>query len=270
VSDIRFLKELEAEFDRVSKLNAAAPQRRPRRHWPRVLELGAGAVGVGISVLIVVAVLAVFLGVHSRGRAGGEAIPDRAQAQLLYAPVVAFNRSTTPAQRAQIHAASAALGSRINTCQRPYAKQLYGGLRVNTRRYQAIRFYQLGLTLETVQAAEAVAMPEIAAAQRSWATMQLGNPTVQTTARALAAEIEASLSAPKLNGCAFLHQLASHNFSLAWAQRTPYATTTNNFIRETDKPSAGVSLGYRYILLQKKLLTSNQWGGIVNFPGILG
>ena len=196
----------------------------------------------------------------------------RAQAQELYAPVAVFDRSTTKAQRAQMRAAPKMDARRINACQRTasFNKLLMAAIRPGTTNaYKVYRIYENGLTLEDTQVAEAVVAPQLAVAERSWATMRLSNPIWRGVARALATEIAASLSAPKLNGCAFLHELARHKFSLAWTQRSAYATTATRFIHETNGPSYGVARGWQYVQ-KKHLLTSAQWSGIVNFPGIQG
>ena len=46
--------------------------------------------------------------------------------------------------------------------------------------------------------------------------------------------------------------------------------TATRFESEASKEAGGVSFGYRYLLEEKHLLTSDQWSGIVNFPGIQG
>jgi SecD/SecF fusion protein len=71
LSDLRFLKELGAEFERVGEQRAgekrADRSRRPRVRMPRA---ALAVVGLGLSVLVVAAVLAVGLGVHSQSRTG--------------------------------------------------------------------------------------------------------------------------------------------------------------------------------------------------------
>ena len=71
MSDLRFLKELGAEFERIGETDASA-QRRDRGHkrWIRAPRSGMAGVGVGLSVLVVLAVVAVGFGLHPRSRAG--------------------------------------------------------------------------------------------------------------------------------------------------------------------------------------------------------
>jgi SecD/SecF fusion protein len=76
VSDLRFLRELGAEFERLGETGASA--QRSRRGWwhqSRVSRSAVAAVGLGISVLAVVLVVAVTLGVHARSGSGPSASP---------------------------------------------------------------------------------------------------------------------------------------------------------------------------------------------------
>jgi hypothetical protein len=74
VSDLRFLEELGAEFERIGQTQASAQRsQRGRRPWMRVPRSTAAGIGVGLSVLVVVAVVAVGFGVHSRSRPGSPA-----------------------------------------------------------------------------------------------------------------------------------------------------------------------------------------------------
>ena len=76
MSDLRFLEELGAEFERIGQTHASAQRsQRGRRPWIRVLHSTAAGIGVGLSVLVVVAVavIAVGFGVHSRSRPGSPA-----------------------------------------------------------------------------------------------------------------------------------------------------------------------------------------------------
>ena len=71
MSDLRFLRDLGAEFERVGETRASA-QRSGRGRWQgsRVPRSAIAGVGLGISVLVVVLVVAVTLGVHSRSGPG--------------------------------------------------------------------------------------------------------------------------------------------------------------------------------------------------------
>ena len=74
MSDLRFLEELGAEFERIGQTHASAQRsQRGRRPWIRVPHSTAAGIGVGLSVLVVVAVVAVGFGVHSRSRPGSPA-----------------------------------------------------------------------------------------------------------------------------------------------------------------------------------------------------
>ena len=74
MSDLRFLEELGAEFERIGQTHASAQRsQRGRRPWIRVPRSTAAGIGMGLSVLVVVAVVAVGFGVHSRSRPGSPA-----------------------------------------------------------------------------------------------------------------------------------------------------------------------------------------------------
>jgi hypothetical protein len=259
---------------------------RPSRRRP-LLARGLAAVPIVLAVGATLVVAVIALAVIGHGHAptatpgpvragvgtsflGGPGQSARDQALELYAPVVAFDRATTAHQRAQMRAAPRTLATRINACQTRYAKPLFRSMTAHSPNYKVYRLYELGATLQDTQATEAVVAPQVATAAHSWATMVLKDPRLQRVAKALAAQIEASLSAPKLDGCTFLHELQQHHFSLSWARASVYGKTATRFEREASKEAAGVSLGYRYLLEQKHLLTFDQWSGIVNFPGIQG
>ena len=71
MSDLRFLKELGAEFERIGEKDASAQRPgRGRKRWIRVPRSAMAGVGVGLSVLVVVAVVAIGFGLHPRTRAG--------------------------------------------------------------------------------------------------------------------------------------------------------------------------------------------------------
>jgi SecD/SecF fusion protein len=75
VSDLRFLKELGAEFERIGETHASAQRPdRGRKRWIAVPRSAIAGVGLGLSVLVVVAVVAVGFGLHPRSRAGS-AVP---------------------------------------------------------------------------------------------------------------------------------------------------------------------------------------------------
>ena len=87
MSDLRFLEELGAEFERIGETHASAQRsQRGRRPWIRVPRSTAAGIGVGLSVLFVVAVVAVAVGVHSSSRpvtgapGGGVSVVFRATA----------------------------------------------------------------------------------------------------------------------------------------------------------------------------------------------
>ena len=265
------------------------PRSRPARvsrRWPLLARgLRAMPIVLAVGAALVVAVVALTVigrghqrtttpgasrsgvGTSSTGRHGRS---PHDQALELYAPVVAFDRSTTAHQRAQMRAAPRALSDRIDACQTRYAKPLFRSLRAYSPRYKVYSLYEMGATLEDTQATEAVVASQVAVAEDSWATMVPKDPRFQRVARALGAQIEASLSAPKLDGCTFLHELQQHKFSLAWARSSVYGKTATRFEREASKEAGGISFGYRYLLEEKHLVTSDQWSGIVNFPGIQG
>jgi hypothetical protein len=255
-----------------------------RRPW-MIRGLGAAPVLLAVSVTIVIAVVALAALGHGRtstngpgpnGTSVGTSVgtrhgkSPRAQALALYAPVAAFDRSTTAQQRARMTAAPRVLARTIDRCQTRYAKPLFRSMTVFSKRYKVYRVYEYGQILEDTQAREAPGARQVAVAAQSWDTMLLPTAKFQRIARALGGEIDASLSAPKLNGCSFLRDLEQHKFSLSWAQHSLYGVTAVRFVNQTSKESSPVAFGYRYLLQQTHLLTSRQWSGIVNFAGIQG
>lgn len=247
----------------------AGPALRPRVWLGR--SLAAVPVLFAVGTTVVVAVIALSLGHRhgsSSGRGGGLASgSDRSQAQQLYAPVVTFNRATTDAQRAQMRAAPKAAARRINSCQAPYAKQLFSGLTVgSSSRYKLYTLYENGALLEQNQAVEAVVAPQLTAAEKAWATMRLPNPTLQNYARAQAAELAASLFAPRSDTCQFLPQLAQHKFSYAWAIRSSFGTTATHFFAQVAAAGNAAGNGWRYIH-NNHLLATDQQSVLVNFAG---
>ena len=71
MSDLRFLEELGAQFERIGATHAGARRSdRGRRRWMRAPRAVPAGVGLGLSVLVVVSVFAVRLGVHTPSRTG--------------------------------------------------------------------------------------------------------------------------------------------------------------------------------------------------------
>ncbi len=71
MSDLRFLKELGAEFERIGETHASARRSdRGRRRWMRVPRSAVAGVGLGLSVLVVVGVVVVAFGVHASSPTG--------------------------------------------------------------------------------------------------------------------------------------------------------------------------------------------------------
>jgi hypothetical protein len=192
---------------------------------------------------------------------------NRAQARELYAPVVAFNHATTHAQRAHMKAAPKAFGHRVDRCQAPYAKHIFGGT-VNSSEGKLQMLYDNGALIAQNQTVEAVVAPQLKIAAESWATMRLPNRNLQSYARAQAAEIDALLVAPALDPCVFLPKLARHKFSLAWAERSTYGRITTRYWHEVLAAAKPLGKGWQYTQ-KTHLFTSHQLAGLVNFPGII-
>ena len=74
MSNLRFLKELGAEFERIGEMHAKAQRSdRGRRVFTRVPRLAIAGIGVGLSLVVVVGVIAVSLDVRGPRRAGSPA-----------------------------------------------------------------------------------------------------------------------------------------------------------------------------------------------------
>jgi SecD/SecF fusion protein len=92
MSELRFLKELGAEFERLDAPHAAArSSRRARRRWMRLPSAALTGVGVGLSTLIVVVIVAVGLGVHA-ARRGGSPIASRG-VRIVFSATALSSRS---------------------------------------------------------------------------------------------------------------------------------------------------------------------------------
>jgi hypothetical protein len=125
--------------------------------------------------------------------------------------------------------------------------------------------------MESYQSSVAPVAPQLTVAADSWARMQLSNPQMQTFAHALAAELYASLRAPKFDACAFVNGIAQHHFSLAWAQNSKYGKIASHFWSELSAAGNRASGFWAYIqsprIQSMHLLTKAQLADLANLPG---
>lgn len=73
MSNVRFVEELGAEFERIAADRSASAIRRRREHWVRVRKHAAGVVVIALSLAVVVGVGAAVLATRARGPSGSAA-----------------------------------------------------------------------------------------------------------------------------------------------------------------------------------------------------
>lgn len=165
-------------------------------------------------------------------------VPADPQAKALYQPVIAYARATTLSERARSGTAAERVGHLMNACDRPYEKQLFLNLVIGSKNKAMQRRDRLYLLwdrvtgLQNAEARIAPLAPELKQLVSTWAHLSLRNKVMTEFAHAVAAELNASLSAPAENGCAFVRGVAAHHFSYAWARSSPYGRLATHWWSE--------------------------------------
>jgi hypothetical protein len=119
-----------------------------------------------------------------------------AQADALYQPVKLFEQSITAAQTADANSAKARVTREINACDAPYGRQLFE-VRSGTTKY---KLYQLWNDVSDMQQQEvnvAAFASQLRTLASSWMALSLKNPAMNQFAHAIAAELLATLNAPR-------------------------------------------------------------------------
>jgi hypothetical protein len=240
------------------------------RLWSRTILLGVVAgVVVGLGGVATAATVAN----SSPAGASPHVRALRAQARQLYAPAALYWRSLTPAQSRRLTRASKRTADQIDTCQKPYQKQLFRNLRTGTRQYRVYRIYEDGGLMEQYQARVAVVEPELGIAAHHWSQMQLTNTPMRRFAHALGSELLTSIDTPRFHTCRFLHHLAAHHFSLRWATRSADGRRAARWMKILDTDDDHTSVFWKDIQskrsMREGLLSKRQLGRLVNLPGEL-
>jgi hypothetical protein len=211
-------------------------------------------------------------------------IPADPRAKALYQPIIAYARATTVAQRAKSGAAAGRVGGTMDACDSPYQKQLFNGLvvgsknKVMQRRDDLYMLWNHVTLMQTYQADVAPLAPQLKQLVASWSHLSAGTKLMNEFAHAIATELIASLTDPKINGCAFVRAVAAHHFSYAWARNSSYAklaiswwktvsaagNRATAFTTFVQPPMFGRSGG-----AGQHLFTTRELSGLFNLPGEL-
>jgi hypothetical protein len=142
----------------------------------------------------------------------------RAQAHALYAPVSAFERSFTRADRTRVKSAENKDSRRIETCEVPYLHRLKLSNKPGAIKLESLYFDGSGM--EGSQSRIAPIASQLATLAGAWSRIRLSNRAMNDFAHGLAAEFDASLNMPRFDACAFIRAIARHHYSYSWARRS--------------------------------------------------
>lgn len=211
--------------------------------------------------------------------------PADPQAKALYAPLIAYARSTALKRRAGSGPAGARVGQLMNVCDKPYQKQLFLNLVVDSknkamqRRYKLYQLWNHVTLMQTYQADIAPVAPQLRQLVASWAQLSQGNKVMNEFAHAVAAELNASLSASAENGCAFVRGVAVHHFSYAWARTSLYGRQAARWWAAINSAGDRTAAFWKFVsppLLGhpggagQHLFTTAERSALANLPGELG
>ena len=268
---------------RQGEVGRAAPRREDRSTPPRrqgrwvcaVRRVGAGAVlliitlGIGASPVLA-------------GTSSASVSPAlRAQARELYAPVNAYEHSTTPAERARQRAASTRLGKVIDACQAPYAKRLTQGLTVGkSPRYELYMLWSHATLLQAYQTDVRPVATPLTQLAASWAALALRNRAMNEFVHAVAAEFRATLGTPPFDSCGFVKAIAAHHFSYGWAKRSADGLQAARWWKQISRAGDRTTAFWRYVYptfgrpeppnAGAHLFTKRELFVLPNLPGELG
>jgi hypothetical protein len=158
----------------------------------------------------------------------------RAQARLLYAPVVAFERSFSRSLRARSKSAKTADARRLDACQAPFLRRLQA-----RRRQRVDGLYENAAAMEQSQSAVAPIASQLATLSGAWTRLHLPKRPMNEFVHALADEFNASLDSPRQDACAFIKSIAAHHFSYAWARKSHAAKLAERWWRTMRTAPAG-------------------------------
>jgi hypothetical protein len=205
----------------------------------------------------------------------------RAQARELYAPVNAYEHSTTPAERARPRAASMRVGKVIDACQAPYAKRLTQGLTVGkSPRYELYMLWSHATLLQTYQADVKPVATQLTQLAASWAALSLRTRVMDEFVHAVAAEFRATLGTPPFDSCGFVKAIAAHHFSYGWAKQSAYGVQAALWWKQISQAGDRTAAFWRYVYPNfggpeppnagAHLFTKRELVVLPNLPGELG
>jgi hypothetical protein len=192
------------------------------------------------------------------------------QAQELYAPLLLFDRATTPDQRARTRSAPIMVARRVDACQTPYQRQLVHAA-AGTDRHRLYLLLAHGALLESRQSAIAPVGAALRVAASAWADMRLANPTFQRFARGLSMELSAALDRPRFDACAFVRAIAANGYSLAWAVHSSYGRGVRGYWADALAAGEETARFWRYVrtgpIKERHLWTPRQLRDLASVPG---
>jgi hypothetical protein len=157
----------------------------------------------------------------------------RRQARALYAPVAAYENSTTAAQRARVTSAGKKDGRRIDACQAPYLHRLRLSTRPGAQKLYFLYFDGAGM--EGNQSKIAPVAKQLTTLAAAWSRLRLSNRPMNDFAHGAAAEFRASLNTPRFDACAFIRAIAAHHYSYSWARQSPAGKTAKRYEMRLEK-----------------------------------
>jgi hypothetical protein len=192
------------------------------------------------------------------------------QAQELYAPLLLFDRSTTPVQRARMRSAATTVARRAGACQTPYMRTLTGAA-AGTDRHRLYLLYRHGVLLQSLQSEIAPVAPELRVAAEGWADMRLTNPAFERLARGLSMELRAALARPRFDACAFIRAIAANGYSLVWALHSRDGRSARGYWTEALAAGEKTARFWRYVATrptaERHLWTPQELHDLAAVPG---
>jgi hypothetical protein len=207
------------------------------------------------------------------------------QATALDEPLETYEHSTTAAQRASSRAGGQGVGATINPCDARYSKQLFLNLNLASKQKamrQRVKLYELWghvSLMQTYQADVAPVASQLAQLAASWKALSLKAQAMNGFVHAVAAELEASLTAPPIDTCAFVKAVAAHHFSYRWARNSSFGRKATHWWAEISTAGNRTGPFWSYVQPPKAgkpdspglhLFTQAQLSAISNLPGELG
>ena len=207
------------------------------------------------------------------------------QAAALDEPLETYEHATTAAQRASSRAAAQRVGATINPCDARYSKQLFLNLNLASKQkamQQRVKLYELWdhvSLMQTYQADVAPVASQLAQLASSWDALSLKNQTMNGFVHAVAAEFQASLTAPPIDTCTFVKAVAAHHFSYEWARNSSFGRQATHWWAGISTAGNRTASFWSYVQPPKAgkpdspglhLFTQAQLSAISNLPGELG